>query len=133
MLIMMMMMATFMMTVGIPGPKQDNAGEVFIIGPFTHLSLLTVNALHRTFTQCTVLYLYNIFHTPLITAGQCTVTYFHTPLITGQCTVLYLYNTFHHLNFHYYTALNGSLCAAFLALMTTMCLDRPRCAGFSMH
>ena len=100
MLIMMMMMATFMMTVGIPGPKQDNAGEVFIIGPFTHLSLLTVNALHRTFTQC---------------------------------TVLYLYNTFHHLNFHYYTALNGSLCAAFLALMTTMCLDRPRCAGFSMH
>ena len=36
----MMMMATFMMTGGIPGPKQDNAGEVFIIGPFIHHSLL---------------------------------------------------------------------------------------------
>ena len=45
---MMMMVETFMMTGGIPGPKQDNACEVFIIGPFTQHSLL--DRVHYTWT-----------------------------------------------------------------------------------
>ena len=48
MLTMMMMVETFMMTGGIPGPKQDNACEVFIIGPFTQHSLL--DRVHYTWT-----------------------------------------------------------------------------------